>query len=77
MFVSADMPFHFLGVFCDWGSFIALAVGVWLCCLEVNVRASAALSTVRFYVGGRTLRWAFVPISFGLWDLGINGGPTL
>lgn len=26
MFVNADMLFHFLGAFCDWGSFIALAV---------------------------------------------------
>lgn len=76
MFVNADMLFHFLGAFCDWGSFIALAVGFGFVA-EVNVRASAALLTVRFYVGGRTLRWAFVPISFGLWDLGINGGPTL
>lgn len=51
MFVNADMLFHFLGAFCDWGSFIALAVGFGFVA-EVNVRASAALSTVRFMLVG-------------------------
>lgn len=36
MFVNADMLFHFLGAFCDWGSFIALAVGFGFVALKLT-----------------------------------------
>ena len=76
MFVNTDRPFRFRVHFAIGGIY-CVEYGVWFCYLEANVNVSAILSTARSFVRGRMSRWAFVPFSFGLWDLGINGGPTL
>ena len=36
MFVNADMLFHFLGAFCDCGSFIALGMGFGFVALKLT-----------------------------------------